>query len=196
MIKDIIRLKWEAELPHEQIAAALAVSKGVVTKYVGLAAAAGLDWETVREWDGAEVFRALERTKAAGGLLLHLGHADGALAQVVGKRHAQIRHETQHFGRMLAHAAKQVERRGLLDPAPALAVSGRLRMAGLSFLQKRLVVRKYAPYLPDTQRRSVAPSRRLTAPSLLRPVASANTRYWPRATSNFPAEKLFTFTPC
>lgn len=51
MIKDIIRLKWEGQLSHEQIAAALAVSKGVVTKYVGLAAAAGLDWEAVRAWD-------------------------------------------------------------------------------------------------------------------------------------------------
>jgi hypothetical protein len=27
------------------------VSKGVVGKYVGLAAAAGLDWEQVRDWD-------------------------------------------------------------------------------------------------------------------------------------------------
>jgi transposase len=66
MIKDIIRLKWEAELPHEQIAAALAVSKGVVTKYVGLAAAAGLDWHTVREWDERElVARLLPRSASA-----------------------------------------------------------------------------------------------------------------------------------
>jgi len=66
MIKDIIRLKWEAELPHEHIAAALAVSKGVVTKYVGLAAAAGLDWETVREWDERElVARLLPRSTSA-----------------------------------------------------------------------------------------------------------------------------------
>ena len=64
MIKDIIRLKWEGKLPHEQIAAALAVSKGVVTKYVGLAAAAGLDWETVREWDErALVSRLLPRSE-------------------------------------------------------------------------------------------------------------------------------------
>ena len=51
MIKDLIRLKWEAQLSHERIAVALGVSKGVVTKYVGLASAAGLDWETVRDWD-------------------------------------------------------------------------------------------------------------------------------------------------
>jgi DNA-binding transcriptional regulator LsrR (DeoR family) len=45
MIKDIIRLKWQAALSHEQIAKALNVSKGVVSKYVTLASAAGLDWE-------------------------------------------------------------------------------------------------------------------------------------------------------
>jgi len=51
MIKDVIRLKWEAGLPHEKIAAALGLSKGAVQKYVTLALAAGLDWEAVREWD-------------------------------------------------------------------------------------------------------------------------------------------------
>ena len=66
MIKDIIRLKWEGALSHEQIAAALAVSKGVVTKYVGLATAAGLDWTTVRGWDERElVSRLLPRSVSA-----------------------------------------------------------------------------------------------------------------------------------
>ncbi len=50
MIKDVIRLKWEAQLSHETIAAALGISKGAVSKYVGLAVAAGLDWTTVRDW--------------------------------------------------------------------------------------------------------------------------------------------------
>ena len=59
MIKDVIRLKWEGKLSHEQIAAALAVSKGAVTKYVGLAAAAGLVWETVREWDERQLLARL-----------------------------------------------------------------------------------------------------------------------------------------
>ena len=68
MIKDVIRLKWEAKLAHEQIAAALKVSKGVVAKYVGLAAAAGLDWETVREWDERQlVARLLPRSASAHG---------------------------------------------------------------------------------------------------------------------------------
>ena len=43
-IKDVLRLKLEAQLSHERIAALLGISKGVVTKYVALAGAAGLDW--------------------------------------------------------------------------------------------------------------------------------------------------------
>jgi transposase len=46
-IRDVLRLKLDGKLSHEQIASALKVSKGVVAKYVGLAAAAGLDWPTV-----------------------------------------------------------------------------------------------------------------------------------------------------
>lgn len=52
-IKDVLRLKLDAKLSHEQIAAALRISKGVVAKYVGLAAAAGLDWDTARTLDEA-----------------------------------------------------------------------------------------------------------------------------------------------
>ncbi len=46
-IKDVLRLKLDARLSHEQIAAALHISKGVVAKYAGLASAAGLDWATI-----------------------------------------------------------------------------------------------------------------------------------------------------
>jgi len=56
-IKDVLRLKLDAGLSHEQIAAALRLSKGVVTKYVGLAAAAGLDWPTVQACDEVELER-------------------------------------------------------------------------------------------------------------------------------------------
>lgn len=66
MIKDVIRLKWEARLSHEAIAAALKVSKGVVAKYVALASAAGLDWQTVKDWDERElVARLLPRSADA-----------------------------------------------------------------------------------------------------------------------------------
>lgn len=66
MIKDVIRLKWDGELSHEQIAAALGVSKGVVAKYVGLADAAGLDWVQVRDWDERQLAcRLLPRAAAS-----------------------------------------------------------------------------------------------------------------------------------
>ena len=58
-IKDVLRLKLDARLSHEQIAAALGISKGVVAKYVGLAAAAGLDWPAVQESDEATLERRL-----------------------------------------------------------------------------------------------------------------------------------------
>lgn len=59
MIKDVIRLKWHARLSHERIATTLKVSKGVVAKYVGLASAAGLDWETVQDWSEQRLSTAL-----------------------------------------------------------------------------------------------------------------------------------------
>ena len=58
-IKDVLRLKLDAKLSHEQIATALGLSKGVVTKYVGLAAAAGLDWLTVQGCNDTELERQL-----------------------------------------------------------------------------------------------------------------------------------------
>lgn len=58
-IKDVLRLKLDAGLSHQQIAAALGLSKGVVTKYVGLAATARLDWPAVRELDEAALERRL-----------------------------------------------------------------------------------------------------------------------------------------
>lgn len=58
-IKDVLRLKLDARLSHQQIATALGISKGVVTKYVGLAAAAGLDWSMVQEADESALERRL-----------------------------------------------------------------------------------------------------------------------------------------
>ena len=58
-IRDVLRLKLDARLSHEQIAAALGLSKGVVTKYAGLAAAAGMDWAAVRELDESALERRL-----------------------------------------------------------------------------------------------------------------------------------------
>ena len=58
-IKDVLRLKLDAQLSHEQIAAALRISKGVVAKYVGQDNAAGLDWAAVQALDEAELEKRL-----------------------------------------------------------------------------------------------------------------------------------------
>lgn len=54
-IKDVLRLKLEARLSHEQIAMALNISKGVVAKYAGLANAAGLDWALIADLDETQL---------------------------------------------------------------------------------------------------------------------------------------------
>ena len=61
-LKDALRLKLEAGQSHQQIADSLAISKGVVTKYVGLAVAAGLDWPAVQALDEASLERRLLST--------------------------------------------------------------------------------------------------------------------------------------
>lgn len=58
-LKDALRLKLEGGQSHQQIASALGISKGVVTKYVGLAVAAGLDWPAVLAMDEAALERRL-----------------------------------------------------------------------------------------------------------------------------------------
>lgn len=59
MIKDVLRLKLHGGLSHEAIGRSLSISKGVVAKYVSLAAAGGLDWETVAGLGEAELERRL-----------------------------------------------------------------------------------------------------------------------------------------
>ena len=58
-LKDVLRLKFEGGLSHQQIATALGISKGVVTKYVGLAVAARLDWQAIAAMDEATLERRL-----------------------------------------------------------------------------------------------------------------------------------------
>lgn len=59
-IKDVLRLKLDAKLSHQQIATALGLSKGVVTKYAGLAATAGLtNWDVVQAIDETVLERRL-----------------------------------------------------------------------------------------------------------------------------------------
>lgn len=65
MIKDILRLKYQGALSHEAIARSLSISKGVVAKYLSLAAAAGLDWTAATELDEAALERRLLGRSAA-----------------------------------------------------------------------------------------------------------------------------------
>lgn len=65
MIKDILRLKYQGGLSHERIARSLAISKGVVAKYLGLAGAASLDWEATADLDEASLERRLLGRSAA-----------------------------------------------------------------------------------------------------------------------------------
>jgi hypothetical protein len=58
-LKDALRLKFEGGQSHQQIATALQISKGVVTKYVGLAVAAGLNWKAIEAMDEATLERRL-----------------------------------------------------------------------------------------------------------------------------------------
>ena len=58
-LKDALRLKFDGGLSHQQIAGALGISKGVVTKYAGLAVAAGLHWQAIAAMDEAELERRL-----------------------------------------------------------------------------------------------------------------------------------------
>ena len=54
-IRELIRLKYQAGLSHEQIAGALAISKGVVAKYVGRIERSGLDPRQLLTMTDAEV---------------------------------------------------------------------------------------------------------------------------------------------
>lgn len=58
-LKDALRLKFQGGQSHQQIATALGISKGVVTKYVGLALAGGLDWKAIAGMDEATLERRL-----------------------------------------------------------------------------------------------------------------------------------------
>ena len=72
-IKEVLRLKFEASLSHERIAAAVGVSKGAVTKYVQRAVSAGLGWPLAPERDDAAL-EALLFPHSASLVFLGAGH--------------------------------------------------------------------------------------------------------------------------
>ena len=63
-IKDVLRLKFEAKLSHERIAAATGMSKGAVTKYVQRALQKGLGWPLPADLDEAALEGLLFRQPA------------------------------------------------------------------------------------------------------------------------------------
>ncbi len=64
-IKDVLRLKFEAKLSHERIAAATGLSKGAVSGYVKRALEAGIGWPLALGLDDAGLEAQLFRTAGA-----------------------------------------------------------------------------------------------------------------------------------
>lgn len=85
-IRELLRLKCECRLSHARIAGALGLSKGVVGKYVKLAARAGLTWEQARELDEVELERRLHPGGPAPAVLAGYVQPDFALLHQEFKR--------------------------------------------------------------------------------------------------------------
>jgi hypothetical protein len=122
-IKDVLRLKLDAQLSHERIAASLGISKGVVTKYVALAATAGLDWAQVQLLDESALQHLLVGAPQ---------RASGFVAPDYGRMHQEMRrkgmtlmllweeHATQHPGQMIhsySQFCENYRRYAKTDPA-------------------------------------------------------------------------------
>ncbi|MDT7524464.1 hypothetical protein RAE21_19160 [Rhodoferax sp. TBRC 17198] len=58
-VKETLRLSLECRLPYDQISQALGLSKGVISKYIRQALAAGLDWSAIETLDEGELHRKL-----------------------------------------------------------------------------------------------------------------------------------------
>ena len=58
-LKDALRLKLVGEQSHQQIATALGIAKGSVTKYCALAGTAGLDWSVIEAMSETDLERRL-----------------------------------------------------------------------------------------------------------------------------------------
>lgn len=65
-LKDVLRLRYGAELSMRQIAASLQLSTGVVSKYISRAQAAGLGWPLPDGLSEAELARQLQPRRAVG----------------------------------------------------------------------------------------------------------------------------------
>ena len=62
-LKDVLSLKLESHHSHQRIAQMLGLSKGVVTKYVKLAADADLAWPQIQDMDETALHNRLQATQ-------------------------------------------------------------------------------------------------------------------------------------
>jgi transposase len=147
-IRDVLRLKLEARLSHEQTAAALNISKGVVTKYLALANTAGLDWAQIQTLDDTALHnRMLGSPKRVSGfvqpdyglihhelrrkgmtlMLLWEEHGAQHPSQAV-HRYSQFCENYRRYAKSLKRSMRQIHRAGeklFIDYAgPTIALNG------------------------------------------------------------------------
>ena len=77
-IKEVLRLKFEAKLSHERIAAATGLSKGAVTSYLKRALEAGIGWPLVPQIDDTALEARLFRVAS----VVAAGHAAPDFAHI------------------------------------------------------------------------------------------------------------------
>src|SRR6516225_283503 len=72
-LREVLRLKYEHQLPQRAIARACGIGNGTVTLYLQRAAAAGLRWPLPNEWDDAALEgRLFQRPAGVAGRERHL----------------------------------------------------------------------------------------------------------------------------
>ncbi|MDB5726764.1 MAG: integrase [Novosphingobium sp.] len=159
-IRDVLRLKLEARLSHERIAASLGISKGVVAKYVGLAAVAGLDWATIQTLSDT----ALERRVVQG----RLDRPSHYMLPDYGRIHQELRRK----GMTLM----------LLWEEYVAAHAGQPTYRYSQFCER---YRRYALRLKRSMRRSIAPARSSSSTTPARrsnsPMVRELISSWPRS---------------
>ena len=101
-IRDVLRLNFEARLSHVRTAIALQISKGVVTKYLTLATAAGL----VVQPEYGRMHQELRR-KGMTLMLLWQEHGAQHPAQST-HRHSQCCENYRHYAKSLKRSMRQV----------------------------------------------------------------------------------------
>ena len=131
-VKDILRLKFEAGLSHERIAAAVGLSKGAVTHYLQRAARAGVSWPVAPTLDDTALeallfppapksrssyavpdFAVIHQELKRKGVTLQLLWEEYALANLgVAYRYSQFCAHYHRFRDSLKRSMRQIHRAG------------------------------------------------------------------------------------